>query len=90
MQACILFRCKFLACEDHYWQVLHLGIFAEVFEDVEAAHIRQPQVEHDAVERFLPYQFERFASGGRDNDINILVPQQLSNAELLSRIVFHN
>src|SRR5947209_5736576 len=90
MQARILFRGEFFTSKDHHWQVLYLGIVAEAFEDVEASHIRQAQVENHAIERILAHELQSFRAGRGYNDVNIVVAQQLPNGELLCRIVFYD
>src|SRR5207247_11109762 len=47
------------------------------------------QVEYDAVVRFLLDQLQRLATSGRYRDVDIVVPEQLANTQLLRRIIFH-
>ena len=71
-------------------QVADLGDVAHALEDVEASHVGQTQVEHDAVERFSRDRFERFGSRDDDGDIDIVVAKQFANTDLFRGIIFHD
>ena len=63
------------------------GSSRKLLQNLEAAHVGQPQVEHRAIVHLLLHYFERFGAGGNDGDIDVVVAQQLFDAELFGGIV---
>ena len=91
VQARVLFRRQFFAGEDHDWQIAQLAEVSRMrSRTVEAGHVRQSQIEHDAIECFLRHDLQRFRAGRDNGDIDIVVSQQFANAHLFRGIVFHD
>ena len=66
------------------------SVIAQFVQHLEARHVRQAQVQHDAVGGLLAHDVERlFARAGGD-DFDIVITQKLGDAHLLGRIVFHH
>ena len=90
VQAGILFGAEFAAGEHHHRQVLQLFVVAQLIENFEAAHVGQAQVEHRAVVAGFLEPLQSGRSGIDHVDVDVVVPEQFANAELLGGIVFHH
>ena len=90
MQACILIRRKLLAGEDDHRQLAQCRGIAQVFEDLKARHVRQLQIEHHAVELLFIQRAQRFLPARNDRDVDVVVTEQLADAQLLAGVVFHD
>ena len=62
-------------------------IFADAVEYFETAHVRQPQIEHDAVVWVLAQGGKRTRAGFGRDDLDIVVIQQFPDAHPFGRIV---
>ena len=75
MEASVFIRGQLLASKDDNWQVAQRRSIAQSFEDIEAAHIRQAQVEHNTIKGFAVDCFERVRSGSDNCYVDIVVTQ---------------
>ena len=66
------------------------GILADALEHLEARHVGQLQVEHDAVPGPLAQDLERLLAGLGGGDFDIVVAEQFGDAHALGRIVLHD
>ena len=83
----VLLRREFAAGEHHDRHFRERRIGADLLQHLEARHVRQPQVENDAVARLLAQRCERLRAGADRNDLDVVVAEQLGDAHLLGRIV---
>ena len=60
---------------------------ANAVEHFETAHVRQPQIEHDAVARVFAQGGKRAGAGARCDDLDVVMIEQLPDAHLFRRIV---
>ena len=60
------------------------------FKKLKSGHVRQPQIEHDAVERPFLHRFERFASASDRHQFDIVVVQQFHDRTALDVVVLHD
>ena len=88
MQLGVLFRRQLAAGEHDDRDVGERRIVADRFEELEARHVGQPQVEHDAIGRLLVQCRERLLAGPRRREVDVVMPKQLGDAALLGRVVF--
>ena len=61
---------------------------AHAFKHLEAGHVRQAQVEHDAIARILTQDIERFLARAGADDLDVVVTEELADAQLLGGVVF--
>src|SRR5271170_1457606 len=88
MQTSIFFRRKFLAGEYDDRKVTQRRSVAEALQHVEAGDIGQAKVEHDAIEGLVIDGLDRLLATGNNHDVNVVIAEELLDAELLGRIVF--
>ena len=89
VQAGIFLRGKILAGEDDDRQLISGSrSLLKLLQKLESGHVGQPQVEHHAVVALLLDRGQRFAAGGDNVDIDVVVAQQRPDTELLRRIIF--
>ena len=62
-------------------------VLADALEHLEARHVRQAEVEHDAVARLLGHRRQCRRAGIGDHDLEIVVAEQLRDAQLLGGVV---
>ena len=76
-----------LARVDDHRDVREALVGADLLEQLEAAHLRQLEVEHDAVDaRLLLERLERLLAGGRRGDLDVVaVADQLADRVALDR-----
>ena len=60
---------------------------ADALQHLEPRHVGQPQVEHHAVERLLGQRGQRRRAGVGDHDVDVVVAEQLRDAQLLGGVV---
>ena len=53
---------------------------AELFEQFEAGHVGEPEVEHDAVVFLAVDGSQRIRTGGDDIDVDVVMVEQSANA----------
>ena len=63
------------------------GSACDPFEQLEAGHVRQPQVEDAAVERLVAQRLERLGAGADGRDLDVVVREQLDDAVALDVVV---
>ena len=78
---------ELLAGEDDDRQILQGGLRLKLLQQFEAGHVRQAQVEHDAVERPVEQGVERLAAGGDGRHLDVLIVEQLDNGLALDVVV---
>ena len=62
-------------------------VAADALQHLEPRHVGQPQVEHHAVARLLGQRGQRRRAGVGDDDVEVVVGQQLLDAQLLGGVV---
>ncbi len=90
MQLRVLLCWEFAARKHDNGNVSQLVILADVVEDLEPWHIRQPQVEHHAVAGVLAHGGQRRLAGIGNHDFQIVVAEKFGDAQLLRRVVFND
>ncbi len=83
----ILLGRELAAGEDDDRQIGEILVVAHPLQQVEAGHVRQTQIEDDAVDRLLAQHIERRGAGLDRGDVDIVVAEQLGDAEPLRGIV---
>ena len=78
---------KLLAGEDDDGNILQGWFRLKLLQQLEAAHVRQAQVEHDAVERPVEQGVERLAAGGDGRQLDVLMVEQLDDGLALDVVV---
>ena len=58
-----------------------------MLQHVESRHVRQPQVEDDAVAGLLGHGHQRRGARVGDDDLEVVMSEQLLNAQLFGRVV---
>ena len=66
---------------------LHSAVQLHPIEQLEAGHVGQAQIEHDAVETALPSSSSASAPVPAERDCDVVVIEQLADAQLFRRIV---
>src|SRR6202008_3949481 len=79
-----------LAGKTTHRQIHSRWSLAKTFQNFEAGHIWQTQIENHAVERLLANRGQGLSSSRNRGDANIVAAQQFTNTELLSRTVLDN
>ena len=62
-------------------------VLADAFEHIEARHVRQPEIEHDAVARLVAQDGQRLLAGAGGDDLDVVVAEQFADAHLLGLVV---
>ena len=88
MQPCVLFGRQLFAREDYNRQIGKLGRVAQLLQHIESRHVGQAEVEHRAVELVLAEHLESLCATRCQAYIDVIVAQQLADAELFRRIIF--
>ena len=83
----ILLGRQFPSGEHHDGNFRQRGVLADAFEHLEARHVRQPEIEHDAVARLLAQDGQRFRAGAGGDDLDVVVAEQFADAHLLGFVV---
>ena len=78
---------QLLAGVDDHRHLRHRLIGAHLLEQLQAAHVRQAQVQHDAVEPPLLHLAERFLAGADRSDLDVAIADQLDQGVALHVIV---
>ena len=63
------------------------AFLADPLQHLESGHVRQPEIEHDAVTGLLGEGGQRRGTAVGGHDIQIVVTQQFLDAQLLRRII---
>ena len=58
-----------------------------LLQHIEAGHVRQPEIEHDAVAWLVAQDGERLLAGAGGDDLDIVVAEQFADAHLLGLVV---
>ena len=69
----VLLRRQLAAGEHDDRQFASVVVVADALQHLEARHVGQPQVEHDAVGRHLAQRRERLAAGVDGDDVDVVV-----------------
>ena len=67
------------AGEDDDGHVAQPLVRAAFRQQLEAGHVRQPQIEHDAVEAPLTHRLERLGAGAERRDLDVVVAEELDD-----------
>ena len=78
---------ELLAGEDDDRQVVQGRLGLDLLQQLEAGHVGQAQVEHDAVERPVEQRLERLAAGGDGRELDVVVAEQLDDRLPLDVVV---
>ena len=62
--------------EHHHGNVRERNIVADLLEHVEAGHIRQPEIEHDAIARLVAEDRQRVLALAGGDDLDVVVAEQ--------------
>ena len=87
VQLGILLRRQLAAGEHHHRQIGQRRVVADLFEQLEAGHVGQPQIEHDAIDLLPAQRRERLGAGAGGDDVDVVMAEQLGDPELFGRIV---
>ena len=90
VQACVLLGRQLLAGEDDHGQVAQRDVVANMLEHLEARHVGQPEVEDRAIIGCVTKRGERFRARADDGDLDVVVTEELGDAELLGVVVLHH
>ena len=64
-------------------------LILELLQQLDAGHIGQAQVEHDAIEPLRVKRVERLFARGRHGGLHVAVADQLAHVHLLSLVILH-
>ena len=78
---------ELLAGEDDDRQILQGGLRPKLLQQFETVHVRQAEVEHDAVVRPAKQGVKRLAAGGDRRQLDVLIVEQLDNGLALDVVV---
>ena len=78
---------KFPPGEHDHRNIRQRVVVADPVEHLEAAHVGQPQIEHDAIAGAVAQRRERAGAGIGGHDLDIVVIEQFRDAHLLGGIV---
>ena len=87
VQPRVLLRRQLPAGEHHDRQIGERRVVADTLQQVEAGHIRQPQVEHDAVDGCSRSTSSASPPVPTVDDLDVVVAEQLAMLELLGGVV---
>ena len=87
MQRRILLRGEFPPREHDHRNIGQRGIRPHFLEHLEAGHVRQLQVEHEAIDRIAAHGVQRMLAAADGFDLDVVMAEQLGDADLLRRIV---
>jgi hypothetical protein len=73
VQLRILLGRQFAAGEDDDRNVRDRVVLADLLQHVEAGHVRQAQIEHDAIAVLFPQGLERVLAGSGRDDLDVVV-----------------
>jgi hypothetical protein len=88
MELGVFFRRQLASGKDDDRQVGQRRAVADFFEQVEAGHVGQPQVKHDAIGRVVAQDLERRRARSDRLHVDIVMRHQLGDAELFGQIIF--
>ncbi len=66
------------------------GVVAKLPEHFETGHIGQFQIQDHAIDELAAQYFQRLAAAARGDDVQIVMAEQLRDAELLGGVVLHD
>ena len=78
MQLRVLLGRQLAAGEHHDRDVGERRVVADALQHLEAGHVGQPQVEHDAVAGLLAQRVERLGAGVGGDDLDVVVAEQFA------------
>ena len=87
MQLRILLGRQLSSGEYHDGHVRKRSVLADSLKHVEARHVRQAKIEHDAIAGLIAEDSQRLFAGAGADDLDIVVAQQLADTHLLGLVV---
>ncbi len=83
----VLLGGELAASEDHHRYVGHDVLAGDLLQQVEAGDVGQAQVQHDAIDPALPQRLQRRGAAIDRDDVDVVMAQELGDAEALGGIV---
>jgi hypothetical protein len=84
VESCIFLGGQVFSCENNHGQLASGFGLTQLFQELKSRHIRETEVENDAVKLLLAHCLESIRACEDNGDVDVIMTQQGFDAELLS------